>query len=154
MLSGITSMPTMRSPFEDIAMDNSKLKEALQKQEEYLFFWGRVEDIPIGDETLNELTRDIIAAYKDCHGTAFLGKLIFSWDDQKKLERGEIGIYTEYTGQTIPAYGFNFVTPQPDAELESMVKEWAIDEWPPKFELFTRILQYIKELSGLTLSWK
>ena len=147
-------MPTMRSPFEDIAMDNSKLKEALQKQEEYLFFWGRVEDIPIGDETLNELTRDIIAAYKDCHGTAFLGKLIFSWDDQKKLELGEIGIYTEYVGQSIPAYSFNFVIPQPDALLEAVVKEWAIDEWPPKFKLFSEILQKIKELNGLTLSWR
>ena len=135
-------------------MDNSKLKEALQKQEEYLFFWGRVEDIPIGDETLNELTRDIIAAYKDCHGTAFLGKLIFSWDDQKKLERGEIGIFTEYTGQLIPDYGFNFVIPQPDSQLESMVMEWAIDEWPPKFQLFSEILQKIKELNGLTLSWR
>lgn len=154
MLFGITSMPTTRSPFEDIAMDNRKLKEALQKQEEYLFFWGRVENVPIGDETLNELTRDIIAAYKDFHGTAFLGKLIFSWDDQKKLERGEIGIYTEYVGQSIPTYGFNFVIPQPDAQLEAMVKEWATDEWPPKFELFTRILQRIKELSGLTLSWR
>ena len=135
-------------------MNNSKLKEALQKQEEYLFFWGREEDIPIGDETLNELTRDIIAAYRDCHGTACLGKLIFAWDDQKKLERGEIGIYTEYTGQPIPAYGFNFVIPQPDSQLESMVKEWAIDEWPPKFKLFSEILQKIKELNGLTLSWR
>lgn len=135
-------------------MDDSKLKEALLKQEEYLFFWGRVEDIPIGDETLNELTRDIIAAYKDHHGTAYLGKLIFAWDDQKKLERGEIGIYTEYTGQPIPAYGYNFVIPQSDAQLEAMVIEWAIDEWPPKFDLFTKILQRIQDLNGFILSWK
>ena len=55
-----------------------KLKEALQKQEEYLFFWGTLENIPVGDDTLNELTRDIIAAYKECYGTAYLGKLIFA----------------------------------------------------------------------------
>ena len=30
----------------------------------------------------------------------------------------------------------------------------AIDEWPHKFEIFTRILQRIKELDGLTLSWR
>ena len=158
MLSGIISMPTMKSPFEDNAMEQTakydKLNEALQKQEEYLFFWGRAENIPIGDETLNELTRNIIAAYKEFHGSAYLGKLIFSWDEQKKLERGEIGIYTEYTGQTIPAYGFNFVIPQPDGQLELMVKEWAVDEWPPKFYLFSQILQKIKELNGLTLSWR
>ena len=135
-------------------MDDTKLKEALQKQEEYLFFWGNLESIPVGDDTFNELSREVIAAYKECHNTAYLGKLIFSWEDQKKLERSEMGIYTEYTGQMITAYGFNFVIPQPDTELESMVKEWAIDEWPPKFHLFSQILQKIKELDGLPLSWR
>ena len=135
-------------------MDDTKLKEALQKQEEYLFFWGNLENVPVGDDTFNEQSREIIAAYKECYGSAYLGKLIFSWDDQKKLERGEQGIYTEYTGQVIPAYGFNFVIPQPDARVEAMVIEWAVDEWPPKFQLFTQILERIKELNGLTLSWK
>lgn len=80
-----------------------------------------------------------------------IGKLIFSWDDQKKLERGEIA---EYTGQPVPSYGFHFVIPQLDAQIEAMAKEWAIDEWPPKFHLFSQILQRIKELKGLTLSWR
>lgn len=135
-------------------MNHVKLKEALQKQEEYLFFWGRLEDIPIGDGTFNDLSRDIIAAYKKCHGSAQLGKLVFSWEDQKKLERSEISIYTEYTGEYVEAYSCNFVVPQPDTQLEAMIMEWAIDEWPPKFELFTRILQRIKDLNGLTLSWR
>lgn len=135
-------------------MDDAKLKEALQKQEEYLFFWGHLEDVPIGDDTFNDLSRGILAAYKECYGTAYLGKLVFSWEDQKKLERGEIGIYTEYGEQSIRPYDFNFVISQPDAQLEAMVIEWAIDEWPPKFELFTRILKRIKELDGLTLSWR
>lgn len=158
MLLGITSMPTTKSPSEGNAMEQTakhdKLQEALHKQEEFLFFWGSLENIPIGDDSLNELTRDIIAAYKDCYGTAYLGKLIFSWDNQKKLERSEIGIYTEYTGQSIAPYACNFVISQPDAQLEAMVIEWAIDEWPPNFHLFTQILQRIKELNGLTLSWR
>lgn len=133
---------------------HEKLRQALQKQEEYLFFWGKPESIPVDDNTFNELSREIVVAYNEYHGSAYLGKLIFSWDDQKKLERSEIGIYTAYTGQMIPPYGFNFVIPQPDARLEAMVIEWAIDEWPPKFELFTRILQYIKDLNGLILSWR
>ncbi|MBQ9839377.1 MAG: hypothetical protein IJO56_07825 [Oscillospiraceae bacterium] len=135
-------------------MDDTKLKEALQKQEEYLFFWGRLEDVPVGDDTFNDLSRDIIEAFRECYGSAYLGKLVFSWDDQKKLERGEIGIYTEYGRQPILPYDCNFVIKHPDAQLEAMVKDWAIDEWPPKFELFTRILQRIKELDGLTLSWR
>lgn len=135
-------------------MDDIKLKEALQKQDEYLFFWGQLEDVPIGDDTFNDLSRDIIAAYQECYGSAYLGKLVFSWEDQKKLERGEIGIYTEYSVQPVLPYDCNFIISQPDAQLEAMVIEWAIDEWPPKFELFTRILQRIKELNGLTLSWK
>lgn len=135
-------------------MDDTKLKEALQKQDEYLFFWGRLIDVPIGDDTFNDLSRDIIAAYKECYGAAYLGKLVFSWEDQKKLERGEIGIYTEYTGQMVTPFACNFVIPQPDAQLEAMVTEWAIDEWPPKFELFTQMLQRIKELNGQSLSWR
>lgn len=135
-------------------MNDTKLKEALQKQDEYLFFWGHLEDVPAGDETFNDLTRAIAAAYKECYGSAYLGKLVFTWEDQKRLEQGEIGIYSDFTGQWIPAYGCNFVVSTPDSQLEAMVIEWAIDEWPPKFELFTRILQRIKELNGLTLSWR
>lgn len=135
-------------------MDSTKLQAAMQKQDEYLFFWGHLNDAPLGDETFNDLTREIIQAFKDCHGSAFLAKLVFPWEDQKKLERGEIGIYTEYTGQPLPAYGYNFVIPQPDAQLEAMVIEWAIDEWPPKFDLFTKILQRIQDLNGFTLSWR
>lgn len=135
-------------------MNDAKLKEALQKQDEYLFFWGHLENVPVGDDTFNDLSRDIIAAYKTCHRTTYLGKLVFSWEDQKRLERSEIGIYTEYIGQPILPYDYNFVIAQPDAQLEAMVIEWAVDEWPPKFELFTRILQRIKDLNGLTLSWR
>ena len=135
-------------------MDDTKLKEALQKQDEYLFFWGQLEAVPVRDSTYNDLSRDIICAYKACYGSAYLGKLVFSWEDQKKLERGEIGIYTEYSVQSVLPYDCNFIISQPDAQLEAMVIEWAIDEWPPKFELFTRILQRIKELNGLTLSWR
>ena len=135
------------------AMDVTKLQAAIQKQDEYLSSRGHLSDVPAGDENFNDLTREIIRAFKECHGSAFLGKLVFSWEDQKKLERGEIGIYTEYTGQSLPAYGCNFVTAQPDTQLEAMVIGWTIDEWPPKFTLFTKILQRIQDLNGYTLNW-
>ena len=135
-------------------MDVTKLQAAIQKQDEYLSSRGHLSDVPAGDENFNDLTREIIRAFKECHGSAFLGKLAFSWEDQKKLERGEIGIYTEYTGQSLPAYGCNFVTAQPDTQLEAMVIGWTIDEWPPKFTLFTKILQRIQDLNGYTLNWR
>ena len=136
------------------AMDVTKLQAAIQKQDEYLSSRGHLSDVPAGDENFNDLTREIIRAFKECHGSAFLGKQVFSWEDQKKLERGEIGIYTEYTGQSLPAYGCNFVTAQPDTQLEAMVIGWTIDEWPPKFTLFTKILQRIQDLNGYTLNWR
>lgn len=135
-------------------MSDTKLQEAKQKQDEYLFFWGHLDDVPPGDETFNDMSREIIAAYKACHGTAYLGKLVFSWDEQKRLQVGEGSIYTEYTGQEIPAYGCNFILPIRDDQLEAMVKEWAIDEWPPKLPLFTKILKRIKELDGLAVDWR
>ena len=131
-----------------------KLQEALNKQDAYLFSWGHLDDVPVGDETFNELSRDILAAFKACYGTAYLGILVFSWADQQKMETGGLSIYSEYTGQHIPAFGCNFVVPKQDAQLERMVKEWAIDEWPPKFDLFTKILQRIKALNGLILNWR
>lgn len=135
-------------------MNDTKLHEAIQEQDAYLFSWGHLEDVPAGDEKFNDLSRAIIVAFKDCHGTAFLGKLVFSWEDQKKLAHGAYSVFTEYTGQHIPAFGCNFVVPSKDAELEELVKQWAIDEWPPKLPLFTRILQRIKELGGISVDWR
>ena len=69
-------------------MDVTKLQAAVQKQDEYLSDRGHLSDVPAGDETFNDITREIIHAFKECHGSAFLGKLVFSWEDQKELERG------------------------------------------------------------------
>lgn len=135
-------------------MSDTMLQAAKQKQDEYLFFWGHLNDVPPGDETFNDLSREIIAAYKEIHGTTYLGKLVFSWEEQKSFKTGEGSIYTEYTGQEIPAYGCNFILPIRDDQLEVMVKEWAIDEWPPKLPLFTKILKRIKELDGLAVDWR
>lgn len=135
-------------------MDNLKLKEALQKQDAYLFTYGNLENIPAGDETFNALSRNVIAAYKECHSSAYIGKLVFSWNEQKAFSSGQGRIYTEFTGQDIPAFGCNFVVPLPDAVLEKMIRKWVIDEWPPDFALFTQILRRIDEVDGITISWK
>ena len=45
-------------------MDNRKLQAAMQKQDEYTFAWGHLNDVPAGDETFNDLTRKIIQAFK------------------------------------------------------------------------------------------
>ena len=65
-------------------MNDAKLKEALQKQDEYLFFWGHLENVPVGDDTFNDLSRDIIAAYKTCHKTTYLGSYTIFTDNHKK----------------------------------------------------------------------
>ena len=59
-------------------MDSTKLQAAIQKQDEYLSCRGHLSDIPAGDENFNDLIREIIRAFKECHGSAFLGKLVFS----------------------------------------------------------------------------
>lgn len=41
-------------------MDNTKLQAAIQKQDEYTFTWGHLNDVPVGDETFDDLTRKII----------------------------------------------------------------------------------------------
>lgn len=135
-------------------MNDFKLQEALQKQDAYLFTYGNLENIPAGDETFNALSRNVIAAYKACHGSAYLGKLAFSWKEQKGFESGQGRVYTEFTGQDIVAFSCNFVVPIPDAVLEKMIRKWIMDEWPPDFTLFTKILRRIDEVGGITISWK
>ena len=67
------------------AMDVTKLQAAIQKQDEYLSSRGHLSDVPAGDENFNDLTREIIRAFKECHGSAFLenwyspGKIRKSW---------------------------------------------------------------------------
>lgn len=135
-------------------MNDSKLKEALQKQDEYVISCGKLESIPVGDKTFNDLSRNIITAFKTCHGTAYLGRLIFSWNEQKELISGQGRVYTEFTGQDIVAFSCNFVVPIPDAVLEKMIRKWIMDEWPPDFPLFTKILRRIDEVGGISISWK
>ena len=135
-------------------MSDTKLQAAKQKQEEYLFSWGHLEDVPLGDETFNNMSREIIAAYREFHGTAYLGKLLFTLEEEKLIQTGEGSIYTEYTGQEIPVCCCDFVLPMMDDQLESMVKEWAIDEWLPKPPMFFKSLNRIKELDGLTVDWR
>lgn len=47
------------------AMDVTKLQAAIQKQDEYLSSRGHLSDVPAGDENFNDLTREIIRAFKD-----------------------------------------------------------------------------------------
>ena len=44
-------------------MDSTKLQAAIQKQDEYLSCRGHLSDVPAGDETFNDLTREIIRAF-------------------------------------------------------------------------------------------
>lgn len=46
-------------------MDVTKLQAAIQKQDEYLSCRRHLSDVPAGDVTLNDLTREIIRAFKD-----------------------------------------------------------------------------------------
>lgn len=131
-----------------------KVQQALKKQDEYVFQWGNLNDVPFGDEVFNDLTRKIIAAFKEDYPTVYMGKLVLSWEAQRRVERGELGIYTEYTGQQVPAYGCEFLVPTCDLLLEQMVKKWVIEDWPPDFGNFTAILRRIEELGGITLSWR
>ena len=54
-------------------MDNTKLQAAIQKQDEYTFTWGHLNDVPVGDETFDDLTRKIIQAFKERKLASFMG---------------------------------------------------------------------------------
>ena len=105
------------------------------------------------DDTLNDLNQDIIKAYRMAYGTAFLGSFNFYDEKRKRISAGQESVYEEYTGQPVYTFGADFVVPEADEELESLIRSWNSDELPKSGKEVDKISDRIDRLGGEHLIW-
>jgi hypothetical protein len=126
----------------------------LKKQREYLAYTGGVFALREADETYNDFNRDIIAAFKEAHGTAFLGNINFYGEKRQKVADGSASVYEEYIGQLVYNFGADFVVADKDELLESMIRTWnGGHTHSDKRNLIAQITDRIAELGGLCFIW-
>ena len=106
------------------------------------------------DDVYNNLNRELIAALKLMHGTAFLGDVNFYGEDHKLVAAGQKSVYEEYTGQMVYNFGCSFCVPTADETLEELIRAWNSNDTLPKKRInVSAIVDRVKEIGGINLIW-
>ena len=106
------------------------------------------------DDVYNNLNRELIAALKLMHGTAFLGDVNFYGEDHKLVATGQKSVYEEYTGQMVYNFGCSFCVPTADETLEELIRAWNSNDTLPKKRInVSAIVDRVKEIGGINLLW-
>jgi hypothetical protein len=137
---------------QDIQKEN-RLDLVLQKQKEYVYSQGGLLRIQEGDAAFNDLNREIIDAFKETHGKAYLGEVNFDGDKRKEIIEGKRSIYEEYTGQMVNNFGCAFVVPEKDEKLEMLIRDWNTPSASHTLQTVDVVLTRIKKIGGLLLIW-
>ena len=103
---------------------------------------------------LNDANRAVIEAYKNEHGTAFLGKTNFYDEDRIAVANGTKSPFEEFTGQLVYNFGCDYVIPVEDAILAAMIREYNTDgSYDNAYKLVTKITNRIDQLGGEHTIW-
>lgn len=137
---------------QDIQKEN-RLDLVLQKQKEYVYSQGGLLRIQEGDAAFNDLNREIIDAFKETHGKAYLGEVNFDGDKRKEIIEGKRSIYEEYTGQMVNNFGCVFVVPEKDEKLEMLIRDWNTPSASHTLQTVDVVSTRIKKIGGLLLIW-
>lgn len=86
-----------------------RIKEALALQEQYLRHYGCPSE---EDHTLNDINRDLIQAMNSHYGQVYVGSF-----------NGNIAL-TQYDGQTIYNFAYDFCVPAYDERLDALLRHW------------------------------
>lgn len=130
------------------------LSEIKEMQNAYIAASGGVLEIRESDDTYNDSNRDLIEAYKEKYGSAFLGSINFYGDRRESVVSGEKSVYEEYTGQPVYNFGCDFVVPTKDEKLEALVRDW--NSGKSRYNgvsVIDTIMDRIQELGGSNLLW-
>ncbi len=106
------------------------------------------------DEVYNDLNRELIAALKLIHGTAYLGSVNFYDEDHRLVAMGQKSVYEEYTGQLVYNFGCSFCVPTADEKLEELIRAWnGNDKLPKSLTGVDAIVNRVVEIGGINLLW-
>ena len=97
------------------------------------------------DHIYNDLNRAIMEVFRSEHEKAFIGFVNLPDDKLKALQEGQpVSVYEEYVGQRIYDFSCNFIVPEAEEKLESLIKQWnAKDNNLPKGSLMNEIFNRI-----------
>jgi len=135
----------------------TRLEEAIKKQNNYLIRIGDPINLLEADNEYNDMNREVISAFKEHHGKAFLGKNNYYDDERTAVANGEKSPYEVYIGQKIYNFGCDFCVPFEDAELQEMIRRWngftgTSGTVPSKSNAGT-IIDRVLEIGGINLIW-
>ena len=125
------------------------------QQNNYLAATGGVWALREADERYNDMNREIIAAFKEAHGSAFLGKINFYDEKRRMVAAKQMSIYEEYTGQLVYNFGCSFVVPCKDPVLEDLISDWNGDKKTASEcqRSIDVIMDRLQELGGVNFVW-
>ena len=125
------------------------LKELEKLTGEYIILHRNCGGSSEFDSSINHISRAIVEKFHEKYGQCFLG----TFYDYNSQEKGEKSIFTEYTGQKILNFEYNFVIPHHDEELAGLITENRniCDQ-----HIYTRIeaiTSKVQEIGGFHLFW-
>jgi hypothetical protein len=133
------------------------LEEVMKRQNDFLRKIGGPGALRETDSEYNDINRELISAFKDHHGKAYLGSINFYNAERTAVANGEKSVYEEYVGQMIYNFHCAFCVPAPDEELEEMIRRWngagdssGVAPYVVKAET---IANKIEAVGGINLIW-
>lgn len=128
------------------------VQELKRKQLNHIAEIGGYWQLQEADDVHNDLNRDIIEAFRQEHEKAFIGLVNLPDEVLKALRENQtVSIYEECVGQTIYNFGCDFIVPDADAKLGSLIKQWNMDG--KDGSLMDKIFDRIEQLGGVNFIW-
>ena len=125
------------------------LKQCKQEKTEYLIQnEGMTSEF---DMSINDISRNIIKAMKREQGVCFLGNVNLYGDN-----RGKPFKLTEYTGQKIYNFVYDFCLPCHDTQIEKMITDRDQTQYTGTKDdcvMVSAIMNRIEQLNGINLLW-
>lgn len=130
----------------------TKLEEITRKQNNYVLANGGFHNLREANGIYNEMNREQIAAFKEQHGTAYLGKINYH-DDREAVIDGSKSVYVEYTGQMVYNAGCSFCVPYADEKLAELIRKWNRFSDKKDSAGINAITNRIEQIGGLNFIW-
>lgn len=125
----------------------NKISELKENQRKYIVLIGGMMELRETDQTYNDYNREIILAYKEEYPNAKIGYIYEPLFDED--ENGEI--FREIVEDKVKNFCCNFVLPEPDKEVETLIRK--IRETGYDYKDMIRINDKIDEMEGTRFYW-
>lgn len=102
---------------------------------------------------LQRLEPQIINAYRERYGAAYLGRINYSGNQRQRIADGTESVFEAYTGQPLYNFCCDFCVSVPDRTLEELIRRWNNADIPLSEKKVDTIMDRIQTLCGQTFIW-